>query len=133
LITQFITPQSIQSSLTLNNVDVNIHNVGNRGFSILMSIIDWAKSNPHFPSLAVNDQLALIKMSWKEIFILHLIESNFTIPLASLARTENFAKYPNSNDYIKSLQINMNTLSSFQMDSAELACLKAMLLFTSGK
>ncbi|XP_066913349.1 nuclear receptor subfamily 2 group F member 6-like isoform X2 [Clytia hemisphaerica] len=110
----------------------NTENLNTKGVSILLNIIQWAKTNPYFPSLTANDQLSLLRMSWKELFVLHLAESS-TIPpqIENLIRNNTSLQGGSFANYVKSFQRQLDTLASMQLDQAEYACLKALLLFTA--
>ena len=46
---------------------------------ILFSAVQWAQSIPHFPELQVQDQVALLRVVWSELFILNA--SQYSMPL----------------------------------------------------
>ena len=128
--TSTISP-SLQSNFT---IDAASNNFGTKGINYLLNIIQWAKSNSYFPALTVSDQAALLKLSWKDLFVLSLSEPTSSLPiqLLDIVRDGSMVHDDTFISYVKSFQRHLDTLSSLQLDPAELACLKALLLFTPG-
>lgn len=129
--TTAISSPSVQSNFT---IDAASNNFGTKGINYLLNIIQWAKSNSFFPALTVSDQAALLKLSWKDLFVLSLSEptSSSPIQLMDIVRDSSIAHDETFISYVKSFQRHLDTLTSLQLDPAETACLKALILFTPG-
>ena len=138
IISEFLsTTSTISLSPLQNNFTIDAEsNFGTKGISYLHNIIQWAKSNSYFPALAVDDQAALLKLSWKDLFVLNLSEpinrTSLPIQLMDIVRDDSMVNDSTFINYVKSFRRHLDTLSSLQLDQAELACLKALLLFTPG-
>lgn len=50
---------------------------------ILFSAVQWSRNIPHFPELAIQDQVALMRAVWSELFILNA--SQYSMPLNAVS------------------------------------------------
>ncbi|XP_041086867.1 nuclear receptor subfamily 2 group F member 6-like [Polyodon spathula] len=104
---------------------------------LLFSTIEWARSIPFFPELPVSEQVALLRLSWSELFILNAAQSALPLHMAPLLAAAGFHSSPMSAervvsfmDQVRVFQDQVEKLSRLQVDSAEYSCLKAIALFS---
>ena len=84
-------------------------------------------------------QVALLRLSWSELFILNAAQSALPLHTAPLLAAAGFHASPMSAervvsfmDQVRVFQEQVDKLSRLQVDSAEYSCLKAIALFTPG-
>lgn len=106
---------------------------------LLFSIIEWARNIPYFPELPVSEQVALLRLSWSELFILNAAQSALPLHMAPLLAAAGFHSSPMSAervvsfmDQVRVFQDQVEKLTRLQVDSAEYSCLKAIALFSPG-
>lgn len=106
---------------------------------LLFSIIEWARNIPYFPELPVSEQVALLRLSWSELFILNVAQSALPLHMAPLLAAAGFHSSPMSAervvsfmDQVRVFQDQVEKLTRLQVDSAEYSCLKAIALFSPG-
>ncbi|XP_062413841.1 LOW QUALITY PROTEIN: nuclear receptor subfamily 2 group F member 6a [Pungitius pungitius] len=99
--------------------------------------VEWARSIPYFPELPVSDQVALLRLSWSELFILNAAQSALPLHMAPLLAAAGFHSSPMSAervvsfmDQVRVFQDQVDKLTRLQVDSAEYSCLKAIALFS---
>ncbi|KAM9383814.1 nuclear receptor subfamily 2 group F member 6-like [Pholidichthys leucotaenia] len=104
---------------------------------LLFSTIEWARNIPYFPDLAVSEQVALLRLSWSELFILNAAQSALPLHMAPLLAAAGFHSSPMSAervvsfmDQVRVFQDQVDKLNRLQVDSAEYSCLKAIALFS---
>uniref|UniRef100_A0A8C1S522 Nuclear receptor subfamily 2 group F member 6 n=1 Tax=Cyprinus carpio TaxID=7962 RepID=A0A8C1S522_CYPCA len=104
---------------------------------LLFSIIEWARNIPYFPELPVSEQVALLRLSWSELFILNVAQSALPLHMAPLLAAAGFHSSPMSAervvsfmDQVRIFQDQVEKLTRLQVDSAEYSCLKAIALFS---
>ncbi|KFD57876.1 hypothetical protein M513_01109 [Trichuris suis] len=105
---------------------------------LLFSAVEWARNIPFFPELLVTDQVALLRMTWSELFILNAAQAGLPVHVApllaaaclhtSLMTAERVVTFM---DHIRIFQDQIEKLKALQVDSAEYSCLKAIVLFTT--
>lgn len=85
-------------------------------------------------------QVALLRLSWSELFILNAAQSALPIHMAPLLAAAGFHSSPMSAervvsfmDQVRVFQDQVDRLNRLQVDTAEYSCLKAIALFSSGK
>ncbi|KAL8585085.1 hypothetical protein ACOMHN_013101 [Nucella lapillus] len=111
---------------------------------LLFMAVRWAKNLPSFANLPFRDQVILLEEAWSELFLLCAIQWSMpmeTCPLFSLP--DHFPVPPATpgggppphkvSPYsdMRVLQENMSRFKAIQVDPAEFACLKAIVLFKS--
>lgn len=106
---------------------------------LLFSTIEWARNIPFFPDLPVSEQVALLRLSWSELFILNAAQSALPLHMAPLLAAAGFHASPMSAervvsfmDQVRVFQDQVDKLTRLQVDSAEYSCLKAIALFSPG-
>ncbi|XP_073332261.1 nuclear receptor subfamily 2 group F member 6-like [Pagrus major] len=104
---------------------------------LLFSTIEWARNIPYFPELPVSEQVALLRLSWSELFILNAAQSALPIHMAPLLAAAGFHSSPMSAervvsfmDQVRVFQDQVDKLNRLQVDTAEYSCLKAIALFS---
>lgn len=118
---------------------------------LLFNAVDWARNVPFFSALATNDQVALLRNCWSELFILSTAQhcSTFQFNPRSLAAYGNGEgtnnghmsgkRSPednggnNNQDNLKMFEDLIEKFKALQTDAAEFSCLKALVLFNPGK
>lgn len=86
-----------------------------------------------------NLQVALLRLSWSELFILNAAQSALPLHMAPLLAAAGFHSSPMSAervvsfmDQVRMFQDQVDKLTRLQVDSAEYSCLKAIALFSPG-
>ncbi|XP_020636857.2 nuclear receptor subfamily 2 group F member 6 [Pogona vitticeps] len=116
---------------------MGIDNICELAARLLFSTVEWARNIPFFPDLPVSDQVALLRLSWSELFVLNAAQSALPLHMAPLLAAAGFHAAPMSADRVVSFmdqirifQDQVEKLNRLQVDSAEYSCLKAIALFT---
>lgn len=118
---------------------MSIDNICELAARLLFSAVEWARNIPYFPELQVTDQVAMLKWVWSELFVLNAAQSHMPLHMAPLlaATGMNPSMSPDRvmalMDHMRIFQEQVDRLKSLHVDSAEYSCLKAIVLFTSGK
>lgn len=83
--------------------------------------------------------MALLRLSWSELFILNAAQSSLPLHMAPLLAAAGFHSSPMSAervvsfmDQVRMFQDQVDKLTRLQVDSAEYSCLKAIALFSPG-
>uniref|UniRef100_A0A4W5RP26 Nuclear receptor subfamily 2 group F member 6 n=1 Tax=Hucho hucho TaxID=62062 RepID=A0A4W5RP26_9TELE len=104
---------------------------------LLFSTIEWARNIPYFPELPDTEQVALLRLSWSELFILNAAQSALPLHMAPLLAAAGFHSQPMSAervvsfmDQVRLFQDQVDKLTRLQVDSVEYSCLKAIALFS---
>uniref|UniRef100_A0A2I3HP80 Nuclear receptor subfamily 2 group F member 6 n=1 Tax=Nomascus leucogenys TaxID=61853 RepID=A0A2I3HP80_NOMLE len=105
-------------------------------FSALYTV-EWARHAPFFPELPVADQVALLRLSWSELFVLNAAQAALPLHTAPLLAAAGLHAAPMAAeravafmDQVRAFQEQVDKLGRLQVDSAEYGCLKAIALFT---
>ncbi|XP_074060554.1 nuclear receptor subfamily 2 group F member 6 isoform X1 [Macrotis lagotis] len=116
---------------------MGIDNICELAARLLFSTVEWARNIPFFPELPVADQVALLRLSWSELFVLNAAQSALPLHMAPLLAAAGFHAAPMAADRVVSFmdqirvfQEQVDKLNRLQVDSAEYSCLKAIALFT---
>ena len=85
-------------------------------------------------------QVALLRLSWSELFILNAAQSALPLHMAPLLAAAGFHSSPMSAervvsfmDQVRVFQDQVDKLTRLQVDSAEYSCLKAIAIFSPGR
>lgn len=85
-------------------------------------------------------QVALLRLSWSELFILNAAQSSLPVHMAPLLAAAGFHSSPMSAervvsfmDQVRVFQDQVDKLNRLQVDTAEYSCLKAIALFSPGE
>ncbi|XP_023342608.1 photoreceptor-specific nuclear receptor [Eurytemora carolleeae] len=97
---------------------------------LLFMAVRWTKNLASFASLPFRDQVLLLEDSWCELFLLCSIQWCLPLPSPSLFSSDQLPSLPHN------LEGSLNTLNNLlfryrqlNIDPAEFACLKAIILF----
>lgn len=106
---------------------------------LLFMSVRWARNIPSFVNLPFRDQVILLEEGWRELFILGAIQTNLSIEVAPLLATAGMhvdntpaEKIVTTMGDIRLLQEITGRFRALHICEAELACLKAVVLFKSG-
>ncbi|NP_001181753.2 nuclear receptor subfamily 2 group F member 6 [Macaca mulatta] len=116
---------------------LGIDNVCELAARLLFSTVEWARHAPFFPELPVADQVALLRLSWSELFVLNAAQAALPLHTAPLLAAAGLHAAPMAAeravafmDQVRAFQEQVDKLGRLQVDSAEYGCLKAIALFT---
>ena len=133
-------PTSRYAQCMQTNSVMGIDNICELAARLLFSAVEWARNIPFFPDLQVTDQVALLRMSWSELFVLNASQCSMPLHVAPLLAASGLHASPMSADrvvafmdHIRIFQEQVEKLKALHVDSAEYSCMKAIVLFTSGK
>lgn len=122
-----------------NNI-MGIENICELAARLLFSAVEWARNIPFFPDLQITDQVALLRLTWSELFVLNAAQCSMPLHVAPLLAAAGLHASPMSADrvvafmdHIRIFQEQVEKLKALHVDSAEYSCLKAIVLFTSGQ
>ncbi|XP_071256426.1 COUP transcription factor 2-like [Salvelinus alpinus] len=120
-----------------NNL-VGIENICELAARMLFSAVEWARNIPFFPDLQITDQVALLRLTWSELFVLNAAQCSMPVHVAPLLAAAGLHAAPMSAervvsfmDHIRLFQEQVEKLKVLHVDSAEYSCIKAIVLFTS--
>ena len=107
---------------------------------LLFSAVEWARNIPGFPELQVTDQVALLRLVWSELFVLNAAQCSMPLHIAPLLAAAGLHASPMAADrvvafmdHIRIFQEQVEKLKGLHLDVAEFSCMKAVVLFTTGK
>ena len=93
-----------------------------------------------FPELQLTDQVALLRLVWSELFVLNAAQCNMPLHIAPLLAAAGLHASPMAADRvvafmdnIRIFQEQVEKLKALHVDAAEYSCMKAIVLFTTGK
>lgn len=122
-----------------NNI-MGIENICELAARLLFSAVEWARNIPFFPDLQITDQVALLRLSWSELFVLNAAQCSMPLSVAPLLAAAGLHASPMAADrvvafmdHIRIFQEQVEKLKILHVDSAEYSCLKAIVLFSSGE
>ncbi|NWT77040.1 N2F1B protein, partial [Prunella himalayana] len=75
---------------------MGIDNICELAARLLFSTVEWARNIPFFPELPVSDQVALLRLSWSELFVLNAAQSALPLHMAPLLAAAGFHASPMS-------------------------------------
>ena len=119
---------------------IGIDNICEFAARILFSAVEWSRNIPGFPELQVTDRVALLRLVWSELFVLNASQCNMPLHIAPLLVAAGLHSSPMAADrvvafmdHIRIFQEQVEKLKILHVDSAEYTCMKAIVLFTTGK
>ena len=125
--------------LAASNI-IGIDNICEFAARILFSAVEWSRNIPGFPELQVTDRVALLRQVWSELFVLNASQCNMPLHIAPLLVAAGLHSSPMAADrvvafmdHIRIFQEQVEKLKMLHVDSAEYTCMKAIVLFTTGK
>ena len=132
-------PPPVMPTMPTGNM-IGIDGICEFAARLLFSAVEWTKNIPGFPELPVSDQVALLRLSWSELFVLNASQCNMPLHLAPLLAAAGLHAAPMAADkmlafmdHIRIFQEQVEKLKSLQVDNAEYTCMKAIVLFSTGK
>lgn len=127
------------SQMQLSTENIGIDNICEFAARLLFSAVEWSKSIPGFPELPVTDQVALLRLTWSELFVINASQCNLPLHVAPLLAAAGLHASPMvANqvvafmDHVRVFQEQVERLKALHVDTAEYTCMKAIVLFTSG-
>uniref|UniRef100_A0A7E4V4Y0 Photoreceptor-specific nuclear receptor n=1 Tax=Panagrellus redivivus TaxID=6233 RepID=A0A7E4V4Y0_PANRE len=97
---------------------------------VLLATVKWAKTVPAFTGLTMLDQITLLETVWPELFLLSAFQWSFTMDKCPLfGSSESTDTNVPTNDFILQLRHVFEQYKGANLDAAEIACLKAIVLF----
>ena len=121
------------------NQIMGIENICELAARLLFSAVEWARNIPFFPDLQLTDQVALLRLSWSELFVLNAAQSAMPLHVAPLLAAAGLHASPMAADrvvafmdHIRIFQEQVEKLKALHVDSAEYSCLKAIVVFSTG-
>nr|XP_060640709.1 nuclear receptor subfamily 2 group F member 6-like [Anolis sagrei ordinatus] len=117
---------------------MGIDNICELAARLLFSAVEWCRGVPAFPSLPAGDQVALLRLSWSELFVLNAAQSALPLHLAPLLAAAGLHAAPPLPaprvvafmDQVRLFQEQVHKLHALQVDAAEYSALKAIALFS---
>ena len=109
---------------------------------LLFSAVEWAKNIPFFHDLNVSDRVALLRTAWSELFVLNASQCGMPLHPAHMIQAAGLHMTAGAGtgervihfmEYIGFFQEQVEKLKGLHVDNAEYTCLKAIVLFTTGK
>ena len=124
----------MQSNLT------NIEQICEMAARIMFAGVEWTRNIPGFPELQVTDQVGLLRLVWSELFVLNAAQCNMPLHIAPLLAAAGLHASPMAADRvvafmdnIRIFQEQVEKLKALHVDAAEYSCMKAIVLFTTGR
>ena len=104
---------------------------------LLFMNVRWARNLPIFTALPIRDQMLLLEESWRELFILTAAQYELPIELGHLlSSTALSSDTERILPLLQDIKLFQDTLTKFKalgVDNTEYSCLKAIILFKTGK
>ena len=129
-----------QIPMAASNNMIGIDNICEFAARLLFSAVEWARNIPGYPELQIVDQVALLRLTWSELFVLNASQCNMPLHIAPLLAAAGLHASPMAADkvvafmdHIRIFQEQVEKLKMLHVDSAEYTCMKAIVLFTTGK
>ena len=130
-----------QFQMAAANNMISVENICEFAARLLFSAVEWTRNIPGFAdTLQLSDQIALLRMTWSELFVINSSQWNLplhVVPLLATAGLQTSPMPPNRvvayMDHIRIFQEQVEKLKSLCVDAAEYSCLKALILYTTGK
>ncbi|CAI9717406.1 photoreceptor-specific nuclear receptor-like isoform X1 [Octopus vulgaris] len=100
---------------------------------LLFMAVKWAKNLPSFANLPFRDQVILLEEAWTELFLLCAIQWSLPLETSPLFVVSDPSQIVNGKTStiadVRILQEILARFKAIQVDPAEFACLKAIVLF----
>lgn len=122
----------------LPNTVLSLENLCEQAARVLFGAVEWARKIPYFPALPVDDQVAILRLTWCELFMLNWGQCSMplhVIPFLASTSLHNTPMPADSvaifMDNVRIFQDQMERLKALRIHPAEYSCLKAIVLFNS--
>ncbi|KAF1407636.1 Nuclear receptor subfamily 2 group F member 1-A, partial [Spheniscus magellanicus] len=113
-----------------NNI-MGIENICELAARLLFSAVEWARNIPFFPDLQITDQVALLRLTWSELFVLNAAQCSMPLHVAPLLAAAGLHASPMSADrvvafmdHIRIFQEQVEKLKALHRESALASPLK---------
>uniref|UniRef100_A0A8I3P1G5 Uncharacterized protein n=1 Tax=Canis lupus familiaris TaxID=9615 RepID=A0A8I3P1G5_CANLF len=113
-----------------------LENICEQAARVLFGAVEWARKIPFFPDLEVNDQVALLHLTWCDLFMLNWAQCSMPAQVLPFLAATSLHTSPGSSDQVavftenvQMLQDQMEKFKALHVDPAEYSCLKAIILF----
>ncbi|XP_044767622.1 COUP transcription factor 2-like [Neomonachus schauinslandi] len=117
---------------------LTLENICEQAARVLFGAVEWARKMPLFPDLSINDQVALLRLTWCDLFMLNWAQCSMPLHIIPYLATTSLCTSPASSnqgsifmDHVKIFQEQMEKFKALHVDPPEYSCLKAIVLFTS--
>ncbi|CAF0919148.1 unnamed protein product [Adineta steineri] len=121
---------------TFHEEDCSYERLSSTTNTQLAQLIEWARRVPHFATLSIDDQVALVKASWRDILCCSLAFRSMKAPDCGLILSDGSYVRPHTavdqslQFFITRLYHDVVTiLRELNVDKVEITCLKAIFLF----
>ena len=105
----------------------------------LYQLVEWAKHIPHFTELPIEDQMVLLKYGWNELLIAGFSHRSMNVKDGIVLATGLVVHRNSAHNtgvgaiFDRVLTELVAKMREMKMDKTELGCLRAIVLFNSGK
>ncbi|XP_044924281.1 COUP transcription factor 2-like [Mustela putorius furo] len=117
---------------------LTLENICEQAARVLFGAIEWAQKIPFFPDLPIDDQVALLRLTWCDLFMVNWAQCSMPLHvLPFLAATSLQGSQASSSqvaifmDQVQIFQEQMEKFKTLRVDPVEYSCIKAIILFTS--
>uniref|UniRef100_A0AC34F1L7 Uncharacterized protein n=1 Tax=Panagrolaimus sp. ES5 TaxID=591445 RepID=A0AC34F1L7_9BILA len=124
-----LNSSSISSTSNLNPAEIS-STLCETSQRVLFATIKWTKSVPAFTNLTTLDQIILLENTWHELFLLSAFQWSFGMEKCPLF-DDSSSNLERGNEFFYQLTQIFEHFKSATLDQAEIACLKAIILFRS--
>lgn len=134
-------PASLYGQMQMDALSmVGIDNICEFAARLLFGAVEWSKNIPGFSELQITDQIALLRLSWSELFVLNAAQCNMPLHVTPLLAASGMhtsqmqpEKVVSFMDSIRIFQEQVEKLKGLHVDAAEFSCMKAVVLFSTGE
>ncbi|XP_019373725.1 PREDICTED: COUP transcription factor 1 [Gavialis gangeticus] len=116
-----------------NNI-MGIENICELAARLLFSAVEWARNIPFFPDLQITDQVALLRLTWSELFVLNAAQCSMPLHVAPLLAAAGLHASPMSADrvvafmdHIRIFQEQVEKLKALRKHKGRFACVSLCL------
>ncbi|XP_047700574.1 COUP transcription factor 2-like [Prionailurus viverrinus] len=120
------------------NTILSLEDICEQASRMLFGAVEWARNIPFFPALPISDQVAMLRLTWCELFMLNWARCSMPLHVVSFLASTCLHNTPMSSDQVAVFMDNVRIfqeqtekLKALQVDPTEYSCLKAIVLFTS--
>ncbi|CAD7682597.1 unnamed protein product [Nyctereutes procyonoides] len=113
-----------------------LENICEQAARVLFGAVEWARKIPFFPDLEVNDQVALLHLTWCDLFMLNWAQCSMPPQVLPFLAATSLHTSPGSSNQVavfmenvQMFQDQMEKFKALHVDPAEYSCLKAIILF----
>ena len=127
-------PKEEESGVTVSVPHQETETVYETAARLLFMSVRWTKNLASFSALAGSDQALLLEESWSELFLLCSIQWSSPPASTSIFSASQFPELPPAlSQALALLHSSLHMFSQLNIDPAEFACMKAIVLFKPGQ